>query len=398
MPTTRWDPPDPRQLPEWRGQLLDYLSDTEAMTGLREALRAGRATMVPTVSGVGASSESVGAVLLAKSERARLAAAELYYATPDMTALALAAAQTPPTEPVDLGRLPSEAGFMVFGEPIGGYEEDAAAMLAGTFAHRPGASAVITTPIVAVSWSVWSPGAVRLDRGSVQWLYKGQGRAAVVPPHWRGVWLTFWSPRGLFSGLAPETVVGALPDGSLVTAGQIDSMRGKARGPVLGWDNEMILTEGAPFGPAVPDTTALWSHVIYTAWQLMSAQDDKTRWAEVEDVPRARAGVKRDARQGVTGSGAVRIVRVHPRRGPAPQAAKEDAEASTGRREPQWSCRWPVRPYRRNTCLNPRAHSAGECRHEDRIVPGHIKGPEGKPLRTGDTVHLWDRQPESNTP
>ncbi|MEU3568900.1 polysaccharide deacetylase family protein, partial [Kitasatospora sp. NPDC036755] len=31
-------------------------------------------------------------------------------------------------------------------------------------------------------------------------------------------------------------------------------------------------------------------------------------------------------------------------------------------------------PYRRYTCLNPRAHEDGGCEHEDRIVPGHVRG------------------------
>ncbi|MFF0052582.1 hypothetical protein [Streptomyces sp. NPDC005498] len=391
MTTTRWEPPDPRQLPEWRGELLDYLSGDVATTTMRGALSAGRCTIVPTVPGVDASAESIGSILLTRSEHDRLNRAELYYATPDMTALALAAAATPPTEPMTLRRLPSEAGMIVFGEPIGGYTEDVAAVFAGALAGNSVAPTLITTPIVAVSWSVWDPRAVALDQGSVRWTFRGQGRTGTIPPDFRGVWLTFYSPRGIFSGLAPETEIATMPDGAVITAGAIDATRA-THGPVLGWDNEMLLREGATFGPAQPDTTELWSHVLYTAWQLMG-HDGKNQWAEVEDVPRARAGQKRDRRQGITASGAVRIVRVHPGRRPSPKAAAEDAEASTGRREPQWSCRWPVRPYRRNTCMNPRAHGAGECEHEDRIVPGHIKGPEGKPLRTGSTVHLWDSQP-----
>ncbi|MFG3072164.1 hypothetical protein [[Kitasatospora] papulosa] len=387
----RWTPPDPAQLPDWRGQMLEHLESTPALLSMREALRAGRCTIVPTVPGLDASDASVGSQLLLRSERARLQQAALYYATPDMTALALAAAQTPPTEAVTLRRLPSEAGLMVFGEPIGGYTEDAAAALAGTLAHRPGASAPITTPIVAVSWSTWSPEAVRLDRGSVRWGFQGQGLASVIPPGYSGIWLTFWSPRGLFSGLAPDTVIGTLRDGSVMTAGQIDAHR-ETGGTPLQWDNEMLLTPGAKFGPPEPDTTAQWAHVLYTAWQLMS-QSGKSRWAEVEEVPRPRAGAKRDARQSITGSSAVRVVRVHSAHRPTPQAAQDDAQGSTGRREPQWSCRWPVRPYRRSTCLNPAAHAEDGCEHEDRLVRGHIKGPEGAPLRTGDTVHLWDSQP-----
>ncbi|MGW4690511.1 hypothetical protein ACWEPM_37315 [Streptomyces sp. NPDC004244] len=389
--TTRWDPPDPRQLPDWRSGMLDYLDAASTKATMREALRAGRFTIVPTVPGIGASEESVGSLLLTMCEKRRLEDAALYYATPDMTALALAAAQTPPTEPVSLSRLPSEAGLIVFGEPIGGYTEDAGAALANTPFGSPGASAVITTPIVAASWSVWDPGEVKLDQGEVRWLYRGQGRAGAIPAGWRGVWITFYSPRGLFSGLPPETVIGTMRDGTVMTAAMIDGHR-EGQGPVLGWDNEMLLQEGAPFGPPVADTTDTWAHVLYTAWQLM-AQQGKSRWAEVEEIPRDRAGAKRDRRQGLTSSSAVRVIRVHSAHRPSPQAAQEDAQGSTGRREPQWACRWPVRPYRRSTCLNPREHAEGGCTHEDRIVSGHIKGPEGAPLRTGETVHLWDQQP-----
>ncbi|MDX2683675.1 hypothetical protein [Streptomyces soliscabiei] len=391
--TTRWDPPDPRQLPEWRADMVEHLAAPSTLATMKEAIHAGRCTIVPTVPGMDASPGAVGATILTRCEARRLREAELYYATADMTALALAAAASPPTEPVSLSRLPSEYGLIVFAEPIGGYTEDVGAALAATPFGTPGASAQITTPIVAASWSAWDPSEVQLDQGAtVQWTFRSNAASGILPPDYSGIWLTFYSPRGLFSGLAPDTVIGTMADGMVMTAGDIDAHR-ETHGPQLNWDNEMLLSEGAPFGPPPPDTTQTWAQVIYTAWQLMS-QTGQTRWAEVEEVPRPRAGAKRDRRQGITGSSAVRIVRVHATQRPAPQAAREDAQASTGRREPQWSCRWPVRPYRRNTCLNPRGHADGSCRHEDRIVPGHIKGPEGAPLRTGSTVHLWDRQPD----
>ncbi|GAB7035974.1 hypothetical protein AB0G35_23875 [Streptomyces sp. NPDC021749] len=394
MVSTRWNPPDPKELPEIRSALLDHYASEPAAATMREALRAGRSTITPQVSGLPASTESVGAAILVESERHRLLGAQLYYATADMTALALAAAQTPPAEPVNVSRPPSESGFMVFAEPIGGYVEDVGAALAGTLAARPGVDAKVTTPIVAVSWSVWSPDAVRLDRGRVEWLWNSRQGGGIIPPQFRGLWVTFYSPRGLFSGLAPSTVIGTMPDGSVMTAGQIASHR-EVRGPVLGWDNESLLAEGARLGPAKPDTTALWAHVLYTAWQLM-ASDGRTRWTETEEVPRARAGARRDARQGVTAPGSVRVVRVHSAQRPSREAAAEDAAASTGRREPQWSCRWPVRPHRRDHCMNPGAHAEGGCQHEDRIVRGHVKGPADKPLRARSTVHLWDRQPDDD--
>ncbi|WP_371584571.1 hypothetical protein [Streptomyces sp. NBC_01314] len=399
----RWDPPDPHRIPEWRSGMIEHLSSNEGRMSMRAAVGAGRFTIVPTVPDMhGPSADSVSTALLTACEAHRLTRADLYYATPDMTALALAAAQTPPIEPVSLDRLPSRAGLIVFGEPIGGYTEDVTAALAGVVTERSGPPLDITTPIVAASWSVWSPREVDLTdgpggppTGAVRWLYKGQGKFGGIPDGWEGIWITFYSPRGMFSGFAPDTVLGTMHDGTVMTAGDVDR-HASGRGPALGWDNEMLLREGAPFGPQVPDTTDTWAHVLYTAWQLMS-QDGTQQWTEQEQLHRPRSGQKRDARQGITGSSAVRIVRVHPGRRPAPQAAREDADASTGRREPQWSCRWPVRPYRRSTCLNPRAHADGGCTHADRIVPGHIKGPEGAPLRTGSTVHLWDRQPDDAT-
>lgn len=407
----KWTPPDPDQLPEWRSQMLDYFDRPSTVDIINQALLAGQATLVPEVvpapgvrqGSIGAqrlarSEQGISARLLIQAERDRLAQGELYYATPDMTALAVAAGQTPPTEPVSLSRLPSpgggadRAGMILFSEPIGGYVQDAAAALAGSIAYRPGASAMTTTPIVAVSWSQWYPGAASAAHGGpVRWMYRAGGRKTLIPANYSGVWLTFYSPSGLFSGLAPDHIVGNMADGSLMTAGQIDARR-NAGGPPLGWDNEMLLTTGAPFGPAKPDTNESWAQTLYTAWQLIT-QKGKTRWAEMEEIPRNRKGSKRDARQGITGSGAVRIAHVHPTRRPPARAAQEDAEASTGRREPQYSCRWPVRPYHRNACLNPPVHADGGCEHEDRIVPGHIKGPPGAPFRVSERVNLWDSQP-----
>ncbi|WP_327391146.1 hypothetical protein OG728_37675 [Streptomyces microflavus] len=44
--------------------------------------------------------------------------------------------------------------------------------------------------------------------------------------------------------------------------------------------------------------------------------------------------------------------------------------------------------------MNPARHAEGDCRHEDRLIPGYVKGPKDKPLRVSDTVNLWDHQHE----
>ncbi|MEV6048794.1 hypothetical protein [Streptomyces xanthochromogenes] len=391
---TRWVPPDPRQLPEWRAQLVDFTASEPSNITMREAIRAGRCSIVPTMRNAPIAADTLAAILLNKAERARLEEAELYYATADMTALALAAAATPPRERVSIDRLPAESGLIVFGEPIGGYVEDVGAALADTLAARPGVDVKVTTPIVAASWTAWTPEDVNVEGQPVTWGHTTRDGYAAIPPGTRGIWVTYYSPRNLFSGLPPETVLGTMRDGTVMTAGMIEAERHNVPGGPLNWDNEALLIEGAEFAPARPDTTDVWTHNLYTAWQLMTSAGG-TRWAEVEEIPRERSGRKRDVRQGITGSSAVRVVNVHTAQRPPRQAADADAAASTGRREPSWSCRWPVRPYRRSTCLNPGGHAAGDCQHEDRIVPGHIKGPEGAPLRTGSTVHLWDRQPQA---
>lgn len=388
---TRWTPPPPAKLPEWRGSMIDHLSSMTAKATMAEAIHSGHSTILPMVPGLEASPGAIGAELLARSETQRLQHADLYFATADITALTLAAAKTPPTEPVTIDRAPSTSGLIVFAEPIGGYEQDTAQALAGTRAYLPGARAIVTTPIVAASWSPWSPQSLTLDRGRIRWLYKSGTKTGLIPDDFHGIWVTFYSPRGLFSGLAPHTPVGLLPNGSVMTAAHIDHRRNHG-GPVLAWDNEMLMRDGARFDTPQPDTNAAWAIALYTAWQLMS-QTSRTSWTEEEHLPRARSGAKRDQRQGISGSSTVRIVHVHTTHRPARAAAEQDARASTGRRQPQWTCRWPVQPYRRDTCLNTRAHADGGCTHEDRIVPGHIKGPKDAPLRVSDTVRLWDRQP-----
>ncbi|WP_280186352.1 MULTISPECIES: hypothetical protein [Nocardia] len=394
LAATPWKAPKPHELPEWRMQLCEYTGSRDSMESLARAINAGQTSLFPTVPGADASPGAIASILLARSEERRLREAQLYYATADMTSLALAAAAVPPTEPVKPSRLPSPYGFMVFAEPIGGYTQEIGDVLAGTPMEREGANATVTTPIVAVSWGEWSPGDVTVTDGpTVRWLnQRTRDGLEPIPQHFDGVWLTFYAPTGsAFDALAPETIIGTAPDGAPMTAGDLQS---HPRSTPLNWDNEMALAFGVPFGEPEPDTTKEWAQVVYTAWQLMS-QTGKTQLTETEDIPRNRAGRKRDHRAGITGPSDVRIVNVHTAHRPSPAAAEQDATSSTGRRAPQWSCRWPVRPYRRNTCLNPRAHSDNGCEHEDRIVPPHIKGPADKPLKLGETVHLWDHQPDS---
>ncbi|MFJ7090394.1 hypothetical protein ACIQWL_09015 [Streptomyces mirabilis] len=65
--TTRWTPPDPRQLPDWRSSMIEYLSTLGAKRVMREAIHAGHCTLLPMVPGMPASVGSIGAELLHQS-------------------------------------------------------------------------------------------------------------------------------------------------------------------------------------------------------------------------------------------------------------------------------------------------------------------------------------------
>ncbi|MEU7222326.1 hypothetical protein [Streptomyces chrestomyceticus] len=380
-----WLPPQPSDLPEWRAQLHEYLSTNIAAHALGEAILAGQANMVPVIEGLDAAPETVAGLLLARSERDRLERAQLYYATADMTSLALAAAATPPAEEVTAARLPAPYGFMVFAEPIGGYE----------MTGEPGC-APVTVPIVAVSWGRWTPQSLTVPEGPVRWGHlRDDNTLAPIPADFDGIWLTFYSAENKgYAAMDPDAVIGTGADGAPITAGDLADFRSPFPVPV-GWDNETVYRIGHQLAAGEPDTVAEWGNVVYTAWQLIS-QGGK-RLTEADEVPRPRAGRKRDTRQGIAGPLDVQVVNVHAAHRPSPAAAHEDAEASSGRRAPQYTCRWPVRMHRRDHCMAPHGHASGDCTHEERIILPYVKGPADKPLRLRERVHLWNHQPDQDS-
>jgi len=395
---TPWHAPTPHALPDLRAELAAELTDPDRLMLLSMALQAGQSALRPIVaappgSGPVPRSSSLSAALLARLEQERLRRASLYWVSADMTALTLAAAATPPRERFSSRRAPSQFGFVVFEQPIGGYRQDAAEVMRAAGLGVPGARAVVTIPIVAASWGPWGADWTNPTDGPVTWLWNSPGGRPQAVPDVPGTWVTFYSARGLYGSVTPGTTVGRTADGLRMTAADL----GTPDGPVIQWDTEAVLMDGAGFERPKPDTNDEWLQALYTAWQLMG-QDGSggaARLAEAAEVPRPRAARKRDAREGITDPGAVRIVHVHAAHRPSREAAEQDAAASTGRRAPQWSCRWPVRPHRRSHCMAPQRHAAGECHHEDRIIPAQIRGPQDKPLRTGGrTVNVWDEQPE----
>lgn len=402
-----WAPPEPREFAEWRNRIVDYFSTPHAVLCLADAIDNGKFAALPVMPGFaggvyhpedGTFTESTGAVaapILARSEHDRLAQASLFYASDDMTSLAVAAAHTPPNERFSHRRLPADTGFMIFAEPIGGYSIPVRHAVPEWSVARE--ELTLTTPIVAVSWSHWRPDAIEQGGGPlVDWYRKGPRGLQPIPADFDGVWFTFYSDSATkWAEIDPNEPIARMRDGTIITAGDIDKSNSATSSPPMMWDNESLVNWGSDLSrPPELDTIDQWVHVVYTAFQLMSQVTGKKPLTESEEVHRPRHGRKRDARAGITGPPVVKVVRLHSAYRPSKEATEEDASRSSGRRQPNWSCRWPVTPHRRNMCLNPRKHKDGECDHDDRIIPLHVKGPKDKPFRVPNTVRLWDTPPD----
>lgn len=356
---TLWADPGPRVLPVLRERLEQWGRTDIGVELAVQSLAAG-------LWGVRIDApDQTAARLQAALDAERLRQARLYYVTADMTALAVAAGSTPPREPFRADRAPSPYGLIVFAAPIGHYDTGAEEM-----------------PIVAMSWGPWDASVTcRGDGQPYRWLsqsVEGQrtGRWATLqlPADMRGTWITFYSHS-------------QLPD--------IVGMRNGFVPPAVCDDNETILVEGAMFPrPHREDGVLGWAGILYTAWQMMNQEKEAGggRLAASEIVPRRKGQAKLDRAAGFV-PGDIRIVDVHRALRPSRAAAAEDERTSSGRRAVNWTCRWPVAPYRRSQCLNPYGHADGNCQHEDRIVPPHIKGPADQPLRVPHTVKVWSDQP-----
>lgn len=348
-------------MPRLREQLEQWTRTNLYVETSRVTLEQGLGSIAPQ------GDARAGATVMAWQEAERLRQASLYYVTPDMSALAVAAGATPPIEPARLDRAPSPYGLVVFGSPVGSYVQ--------TDTH---------IPIVAMSWgpwttSDWPPPEAPPGTPKMRWLgrmglteggelQKHRGR---LPEDWGGMWVSFYSPSHLRSLIGVRD--GFVP-------------------PTISADNEAVLCDGGGWAEPVPNTTSVWLHVLYTTWQMMS-QTGASALAESEILPRRKGQAKTDVRAGYT-PGDVRIVDVHQTIRPARAARAQDEAASDRRRAVEWSCRWPVRPHRRDHCMNPRAHADGGCTHQDRIIRPYVKGPADKPLVARQTVNVWSDVPE----
>jgi hypothetical protein len=411
----RWRPPAPNTVPEWLVRQEAYTRTDYCVATLYASIKAGHWTVRPLPllpSAAGVDPVTMSARVLAVTEAARLAKARTYSLRSNGTGLAVAAAVgSAPKEKITTDRLPSPAGLMIFADPIGSDAEQ--------LTLSDGTTAEIHTPIVAVSWSEWSPKDYQLlgEGEQLMWLRNGAGydRPRPVPHDFRGIWMTFYAPRTADTiGRAPDDIVAVDSDGIPITASQSRlanahfERANKDRWGPLAWHQEIIMGVGEVFAEHPrPGSAQQWAGVVYTAWQIMQQRSGKNQLVDIEEVrlpPAARKKAKEEAKRTGkkrVGDGVVRVVDLAAPVRPTKKSSDHDAEQSDGRRAVEWSCRWPVPPYRRETCTNPYLHHkfSDDARkhheHREEIMPFKIKGPADKPLRVkGGTTFTFDVPPE----
>jgi hypothetical protein len=288
----------------------------------------------------------VAAKILLDDEYERLANAALYWVSPEMTQVALAAADTLPEDlRIDETHQPADRGFIVFGEPIGSYIGD-------LFGDRQ-------IPIAAMTW----------------------GPAFYPTKNDPAIGVTFYSASDY------EYVRNALPRivGRPPRSSDLDKAKGAT--PEWMWDNETALSYGHTIGDLniahehsrTPQDQSVipWLKVLYSSWLLMT----QPGITEVSQERARRNQRRRDQRQGLRDSD-VQVVHVHRRHRDATRANTQASE--TGERE--YTVRWMVRGHWRNQAYGPNR----QLRRPVWINP-HIKGPHDKPFKTGDIVNVWNQ-------
>ncbi|MFF8431756.1 hypothetical protein ACF07Y_42865 [Streptomyces sp. NPDC016566] len=391
--------------------MLDWQRRQEAFTRsnltqlmLETAISGGRWTMMPlSDEATTFTITEFAARVLMLTEADRLREARTYSVGPNATGLAVAAmAGSAPQEEITLKRPPSPSGLMLFADPIGSDTE--------TYRTADGNSVEIHTPIVAVSWSLWDGTQDHIDGHPVTWVRQNRHGDIIPCRGMTGIWMTFYAPRTADTrGVNPGQAVAVDPDGTLITAAQtaLADQAFQRRDPdlygPLAWNNELLIPQGQTFADPKPGTVQHWAATVYTTWQIMQ-QTGKTQLTEttrhaLPPAARKKAGqkAKKTGASQKIGDSSVRVIDLAVPSRPAPKAADHDAAASDGRRTVQWSCRWPVPPYRRNTCLNPYLHhklndtALQHHEHREEIMPLRIKGPADKPLRVrGGTTFRFD--------
>lgn len=310
----------PRQVPEWRRQLVARLEAPETAPTTAMELVNGRFVIHPYGETMLESAE-----WMCEGEVARLRTARLFHVDEDMSAVATRKASKPRKAPIARHRIPTRAGFLVFGEPVEfapGYE-----------------------PLVAASWERWE---------------YDESRPLVIRSQ---------SEENLFHPVERHDDGKAVWHVSLYTH--------SFGTPALRWAETAWVAEGQVFNDEpVYGSTDLALRAVIACWDLITQELVGKGVTDTVEEKRKPVKLRADRRRGITDDGTVRVVTVRGRRQGLPGPRTD--EGATGRRYDR--VRWWVEEHTRNHCKNTRLHADGGCTHEDITILEHPKGPDGAPF------------------
>ncbi|MGM1061393.1 hypothetical protein [Saccharothrix sp. Mg75] len=330
--------PAPHDLPAVRLYLREFFAQPEALAFHTQMVKEGRFSL----DLIRSPRPERAARLILDGERERLAEAALYWVSPEMTQVATAAASTLPEDlRIDETHQPAEQGFIVFAEPIGSYLGD-----------------VLGDRRVDIAAASWGP--------------------LVGKPDATGV--TFYSVRDLdYVRYSLTRIFGQPPKRAELDAAIRTT-------PEWLWDNEITLHHGSTIADLhliqelstllIGQAVVPWLKVLYAAWLLMT----QPGISQTEHVTPNRRLQRRSTREGMRTS-EVRIVHVHRR-----HRDKPTDDQSSGTDERRYTVRWLVRGHWRN-----QPHGPGRSLRRLVWINPQIRGPQDKPLKTGQTVNVWDR-------
>lgn len=288
---------------------------------------------------------------LAAAERRRLSEATLYWVSPQMTALALAAAPSMPAFRPTAADLPSAHGLVYFAAPLLEVEE------------RP-----------AFEWAVMDDGTVHQFRDM-----RVQVCAAAWSPfdgygHWPqgGTWFSFYTPETDDQVAEMARRAGIPVDQVRRRPIWLDNECAIGAAPMPGVDDAGLLPK------AMQEGTAAWVHLLLCAFRLMAT----SRTARLSEHTPPRATRRRAARLGVAAADQpVRLVDVT---APPRRECVDDGHAGNGQTSGRtYRVRWIVDGHWRNQW-----YPASET-HRPRYIDAYVKGPEGAPLKLRETVKVW---------
>jgi hypothetical protein len=418
-----YTPPRPSDVARIRRRLAEYYSSPEAVIEAATSLSQGKWTLRPDSSNITMGPESIkvlapvigdnpgpaalarmassgpdviDAAFLCHYEAERLARASLYYLEDGPTRMAVKLGQAPIREAITLDRAPSRTGFMMFASPIGMYETSMA--LRPVDPDAPPCTRPV--PFVGVSWSPWRP----QDTDTPTWLGSllGEEHLGRITTKDDWVWFTFYTAAmDPFTVYASEEWIWADGGAVVLPAGPLgQSLRVQAKVQPVIWDTEVAVRQEQVPDPGVNSAVGrngTLMQVVYTAWQLIQQQRDK--WLEVKPVTveapkESNAARRKKKRRGEAVAPPARpdrvnVVRIAPRTQSGPKNPGEDQrERNEYGHLKDHDHQWTVGDHKRDHCMNPHRHAAGECSHQEKLIIEHFAGPWDKPVKLGKTVKV----------